>query len=52
MLVNGTWRYGVLRMWTQRADGSWWANVTWTNLPGEQRIDTFPAEEIRPLAGT
>ena len=52
VLVEGTWHYGELRMWTQHRDGSWSANVMWTRAHGENRLDTFPAENVRPLAGT
>ncbi len=51
MLVDGSWHYGELRMWSRGADGSWLANVTWGRLAGEHLIDTFPAENVRLLAG-
>ena len=39
-------------MWRRGEDGSWLANVTWSRAPGENRIDTFPAENVRPWTGT
>jgi len=51
VLVEDSWRYGELRMWRRGEDGSWLANVTWSRAPGENRIDTFPAETVRLLAG-
>ena len=40
---------GELRMWSQRDDGSWWADVQW-RPSGEptRRLDTFAADLIRP----
>ena len=52
VLVDGAWHYGELRMWTHERDGSWSAQVTWTRTSGEQFIDTFEADDVRPLALT
>ena len=49
VLVDGTWHYGELRMWRRSEEGSWLANVRWTRAQGENRLDTFPAEKVRPL---
>ena len=49
LLVDDTWYPGELRMWTQARDGSWSANVMWSRVSGENRIDTFPADHVRPL---
>ncbi|MCW2496380.1 hypothetical protein [Jatrophihabitans sp.] len=47
VLVEGTWCYGVLRMWTP-TDAGWVGDVQYF-LPGETsgRLDTFSAEQIR-----
>ena len=50
VLVEGAWYTSELRMWTQSKDGSWFANVTWSRAHGENRIDIFPAERVRPRA--
>jgi hypothetical protein len=50
VLVDGTWYPGELRMWTQGEDGSWSANVMWSRASGENRLDTFPSDNVRPLA--
>ncbi len=34
-------------MWTQRDDGTWWADVQWRPRPGETYIDTFAAADVR-----
>ena len=47
---DGTWFYGELRMWTHERDGSWSAQVTWSRAVGENFIDTFAADDVRPLA--
>ncbi len=44
VLVDGTWHYGELRMWTQHDDESWSANVVWSRAHGANRLDTFLAE--------
>jgi hypothetical protein len=49
VLVDGAWHYGELRMWTQHADRTWSAQVTWTRAAGENLIGKFPASEIRPV---
>ena len=50
MLVDGAWHYGELRMWTHERDGRWSAQVTWSRAAGEHFIDTFEADDVRPLA--
>jgi len=48
-MVDGAWYPGELRMWTHHEDGSWSVNVQWSSAAGENRLDTFPAENVRPL---
>lgn len=47
VLVEGTWCYGVLRMWKDSPDG--WVGDVMYFLPGETsgRYDDFPAHQIR-----
>lgn len=45
--IDGAWCPGELRMWQQREDGSWWANVNWSR-DGQRYVDTLPADDIRP----
>jgi hypothetical protein len=47
VLVDGVWREGELRMWIQREDGTWWAQVTWRSGPGSSRIGTFHEIDVR-----
>lgn len=49
VLVDGVWRYGELRGWQRDAEGAWKGSVTWSAGPGQNRLDNFPAEQIRPL---
>jgi hypothetical protein len=35
-----------------RRDGSWSAQITWTRTADENFIDTFRADDVRPLALT
>jgi len=50
VLVDGVWFPGELRMWTQRDDGTWSADVRWSEGTGaSSRLDTFPADQIRPV---
>ena len=51
VLVDGSWYYGELRIWSRGEDAPWLANVTWGRTHGEHRIDTFPAEDVRLLTG-
>ena len=46
--VDGTWFYGELRQWLLDDAGDWHADVKWHAGPGENRIDTFPADKVRP----
>ena len=46
--VEGVEYPGELRMWQQREDGSWWAQVNYRSEPGANRIDTVHADEVRP----
>lgn len=47
--VDGTWCFGVLRMWTHLDDGSWVADVTYTpEGTTHTMFDQFPAERVRP----
>ena len=48
-LVDGVWYPGELRMWTKARDGSWSANVMWSRVSGENRLDTVPADHVRPV---
>ena len=52
MLVDGTWHYGELRMWTHHRDGSWSANVKVIRVSGANRIAIFAPKKIRPLSDT
>ena len=36
-------------MWPKHDDGSWSANGMWSRTHGENRLDTFLAERVRPL---
>jgi hypothetical protein len=49
VLVDGRWWRGELRMWTQHRDGSWHAQVLWSDAPKMLRIDTFPDDRVRSL---
>lgn len=48
VLIDRTWYVGVLRQWERRDDG-WWGSCEWSEAPGVNRLDTFPAEAIRLL---
>ena len=49
VLIDGTWCYGQVRMQTQLDDGTWEINVQWfSEAEHTNRIDTFPAERVRP----
>ena len=50
VLVDGTWYFGDLRMWSPVGDSGWEATVTYSLSAGERRIDRFPADRVR-LAG-
>jgi hypothetical protein len=50
VLVDGSWHYGELRMWSRGQDGAWLANVTWGREAGEHRIDTFAADNVSDTA--
>ena len=52
VLVDGAWYYAEVRMWTHDRDGSWSAQVTWSRSAGENFIDTFRSDDVRPLALT
>lgn len=45
--IEGVEYPGELRMWQQRDDGSWWAQVNWRSASGSTRIDTVPADDVR-----
>ena len=45
--VDGEWWPGELRVWTNRADGSWWAQASWRREVGMTFIATVPAEMVR-----
>ncbi|MGD9960167.1 hypothetical protein [Nocardioides sp.] len=47
--VDGKWHYGELRMWTRDAAGGWSAQVTWSRGVAQNLIDTFAADDVRPL---
>lgn len=49
VLVAGEWRPAEIRMWTHEDDGTWSANVTWSAGVGQNYLDTFPAEQLRPV---
>jgi hypothetical protein len=49
VLVDGQWRPAEVRMWTQGDDGRWAANVCWSSGPYENRLDNFPAEQLRAV---
>lgn len=44
---DGVWCQGELRMWQQREDGAWWANVSWRPGPNATYLDTVPADDVR-----
>lgn len=46
--VDDTWHPGHLRAWDQR-DGDWWGSVMWSSGTSENRLDWFPADNIRPV---
>ncbi|HEY6933040.1 MAG TPA: hypothetical protein VI452_06540 [Marmoricola sp.] len=50
MLIDGTWYPGELRAWLPNDDGTWRANVGYNTGPGETRLATVDANEVR-LAG-
>lgn len=41
------WHPGTIAQWMRHADG-WWAWVRWS-APDGRRIDTFPADRVRPV---
>jgi hypothetical protein len=45
--IDSAWWPGELRTWTQRGDGSWWAQVSWRTEPGMAFLATVP-EHVRP----
>lgn len=51
-MVDGEWFRGELRMWTQREDGSWWAQVNYSRGAGRRFLTTLPAEHVRRAAAT
>jgi len=50
-LVDGRWVPAEIRMWVQHDDGTWTADVGNATAPAENRIGTFSAAELRPVAG-
>jgi hypothetical protein len=44
--VQGEWRRGELRKWSQDPTGAWWGSVAWGRSPGARFLGTFPAERI------
>jgi hypothetical protein len=50
--VDGEWWPGELRMWTRLPDGSWTAQATWRREVGMTYVDTFSAEQVRPIEGS
>lgn len=49
VLIRGVWLHGELRAWFPVPDG-WRANVSYSTGPGETRLETVPAECVRPVA--
>lgn len=49
VLVDGEWRSAEIRMWSRDDAGSWFAQCDWNEAPGINRIDTFPADQVRPV---
>lgn len=49
VLLGGRWVWGQIRMWTHHDDDTWSANVLYQAEPGENRLDPFPAEQLRPV---
>ena len=47
--IDDTWHPGELRMWTRADDGTRAAQVQWRAEAGMTRIDTVPAERVRPV---
>ena len=48
VLVDGVWCEGELRMWSQREDGTWQADVQWRpNGEPTRRLHTFAADWLR-----
>lgn len=50
VLVDDRWWFGALRMWTHEDDGTWTAQVTYSR-DGENRIGSFPADQVRLAEG-
>lgn len=48
VLIDGTWYPGELRAWYPQPDGTWHGDVMWSAGPAQNRLDTVPAERIRP----
>lgn len=44
--VDGEWRRGELRKWSQDPQGAWWGSVAWGRTPGTRFLDTFPGDAI------
>ena len=48
MLVDGTWYPAEVRAWYRDPDdGSWWASCGWSKGPGDNYLDTLPADRVR-----
>lgn len=48
VVVDGTWCFGILRMWTPVGDDGWVADVQYYP-PGQitSYLDSFPADQVR-----
>jgi hypothetical protein len=47
--IDGIWYAGELRMWSPRPDGTWEGNVLYSTGPAENRLDSFPQDQIRQV---
>lgn len=46
VLVDGTWHPGELRSW-RHTDQGWVGMVRWHRGPGDNLLESFPADRIR-----
>jgi hypothetical protein len=49
VLIGDTWHPGELRAWFPQPDGTWQGNVQYSTGPAENRLDTFPQDQIRQV---
>lgn len=48
VLWQGTWCFGLLAEWKRGVDGRWVGTVRFNVRPGENRMEAFDQDLIRP----